>query len=294
MSIKKNINKLTTQANLSFNVNCFRKYLMNVFELFNCQKPKCNKAHVYLACFNELLCRKIIENVQEHLSKDSNGLFKITRQALKYSIELNINLNKCLFSHILTYDETLLYENKYPISKQTVVNFIERNFGTDIFITQQAYDFLSYILVKTSNHVIINLIELLKYSGKKTLNYSTILHAVRLELKNSECIRDEFVRKLEETHILFGNTKDEKDNDEKDDDEKDDDEKDDDDDDNNDNDKKNNENNDNNKDNDNNDDDNNKNKNNNKNENDSDNNDEDNKSNNKSNNKHKHNKHSKK
>lgn len=211
-----NKTQLTQKANLYFNINKFKNYIFDTYTALGVGKPKCNKAHVYLTCFCEHMCIKLIQNVQVYVSKDANGLYKISRQALKYSIELNRDLARCLIPMLLMYDETLIYEKKFTISKDIVIDFIEKNFSKDIDFYKDAYDFLAFVLTKSINDVIINTIELLSHSGKRTIGYSTILSAIKLEFKNSEVIRNEFVRKLEEVHLLIDSLKNENNNDDND------------------------------------------------------------------------------
>ena len=206
--------QLTTKANLSFNVNKFRNQIYQIYESTEKIKPKCSKAHVYLACVNEVLCCKLIENAQKHIGKDKDGLYTISRQALKYSIELNPNMNKCFHQYLLMYDETLGYENKYPISKKNVITFIESKFGKELHITKQGYDFLTYILIKLTNNIILSSIILLEYSLKKSINYKTINCAIKLELLNSEALCEVFLRQLESTESLIASIKGEGDNEE--------------------------------------------------------------------------------
>ena len=241
-SDSKNINKtkLTAKAKLDLNVNKFRNRINEVFvplalaqakldrnlkktrkdddgdkveididyddeeTLMKYVKPKCNNAHVYIAAFNERLCKILIENAKQHVSEDKSGLLTIGRDTLRNVIELNDKLKRCLISYLSMYDETLGYSDNFPIPKKLMIEHIECRHGSSIHFTPQAYDFLAYILSKITNNLIIKCWEILNFAGKKSINYKTVVTAVRLELCNSESLRDEFIMHLKEKEILVG------------------------------------------------------------------------------------------
>ncbi len=201
-------NMLTQKSNLTFNVMRFKKSLIETCKVISTNNYKCSKAHVYLTKLNELLCYKLIENVNKNVEKDKNGLYTITRAMIKTSIETNDMLKRCFSNYLFQYDETHIYESQYPIAKKIIINFIEIKFGSMINFTPQAFDFLIYILIKATQNVIAISIELLNYADKRSINYKTISAAVQIELRNSEELREFILKQLHETYLLIGNTKD--------------------------------------------------------------------------------------
>lgn len=181
-------NKLTVEAGLNFNVNTFRQWmkkkltdeekLVGIVDAENNKVPKIPKfsgSHVALTALNEKLCYVILERTIKRLSKDKMGLYCIKFNDISDILQVDKELHRDLGVFVDAFDNTLNYKDQYCISEDVIRDYIDNTFGKCISITNDAFNFLVYLLHKSSVRIIDTAYEMIVYAKKMTINPLSIM-----------------------------------------------------------------------------------------------------------------------
>jgi hypothetical protein len=190
-------NKLTVKANLNFNVNLFKKWikqkLMDDGKMFERETvdenknktgektmhlPNLNLAHVAMTAFNEKLCQCILEKAIERTQKGKGGLYSIKYQDVIDIIKIDPELRRNLFVHLDVYDNTLNYKDQYCIDEKCIRNYIDKVFGEHIDISNDAFNLLNYLLLKSCVRVLDTAFIMIVFAKRRSLNSNVILSSV--------------------------------------------------------------------------------------------------------------------
>ena len=190
---KRELNKITLKANLNFNVNTFRNWmkqkLTNDGKLFDHDGvaclPKLSGAHIAMSSMNEKICYIILEKTIEGLTKDKTGLYNIRYKDLADNIKVNNELNKNFYHYMDMYDNTLSYRDQYCIDEKTIKKYIDKVFSASIDISNDAFNLLVYILLKTSVRIIDTAFIMIQYAKKRSLNPNVILSCVSIHFSGT-------------------------------------------------------------------------------------------------------------
>ena len=182
----RNLNKMTIKANLNFNVNSFKNWMKQKLKDDNKMfdnngtptLPKFSGSHIALTAMNEKLCYMILEKVIERLTKDKTGIYNIRFQDLADVIKIEPNLRKNLFVYIDVFDSTLNYKDQYCIDEKTIKKYIDKVFSASIDITNDAFNFLVYLLLKSCIRIIDTAFIMIRYANRRSLNPNVILECV--------------------------------------------------------------------------------------------------------------------
>lgn len=225
--VKRELNKLTLKANLNFNVNTFKSWMKQKLKddnkLFEQKKedgtvvmclPKFSGSQVALTAMNEKLCYIILEKVIEHLNKDKTGLYKIKYEDLSNAIKVDGTLRKNLYCYMDVYDDTLNYKDQYCIDEKCIKKYIDKVFSASIDISNDAFNFLVYLLLKACVRIIDTAFIMIKFAKRRSLNPNAIIDSVSVHFTGT--IEHLLRMRIDEAMKSCGKEVDEKDPEEKD------------------------------------------------------------------------------
>lgn len=185
---KRELNKLTLKAKLNFNVNSFRSWmkhkLMDDGKLFDNKGimclPKFSGSHIAITAMNEKLCYIILEKTIERLTKDKTGLYNIKYKDLSDIIKVDNELKKNFYQYMDMYDNTLNYKDQYIIDEKTIKKYIDKVFSVSIDISNDAFNLLVYLLLKSCVRIIDSAFIMIQFARKRSLNPNVILSSVSI------------------------------------------------------------------------------------------------------------------
>lgn len=189
----KKLNKLTIKAKLNFNVNNFKNWIKQklrddgkMFQNDGEQyAPKLSGAHVALSALNEKLCYIIIEKVIERLTKDKTGLYTIKYNDISDMIKVDSELRRNLYTYLDVYDNTLNYKDQYCIDEKSVKNYIDRVFSASIDISNDGFNLLIYLLLKTCVRIIDTACIIMAAAKRRTIGFAIINHCVSVHFSGT-------------------------------------------------------------------------------------------------------------
>lgn len=212
---KNSLNKLTTKANLNFNVNTFKSWmkdkLTNDCKFFDVVRkngttekalPKLRGSHVSIAAMNEKLCFVILDEVTKRLSKNKNGLYTIGYNDLADTISVNSELRRNLHAHLDVYDSTLNYKDQYCIKEKIIKKYIDTVFSECIDITNDAFNLLVFLLLKTSVRILDTSYIMMIYAKTHSLSPNTVMNAVDIHFSGT--MKNVLKMKIDEAVKLCG------------------------------------------------------------------------------------------
>lgn len=193
-------NKATYDAGLMFNVINFRKWMKLQFDINDDKIPIFAGGHIALtACIEEMI-RLIINSSLDYLPKDNAGLYELTKSSILNGILMNNNLKYIFIQYINSYDEHENYTSNYPVKKQILINFIDKYFSKNIKLSNEGYNILSFLLTKFAVNITKNSKYLIYYAGKKSINYKTIMFAIKMFCP--EFIINTLIRQIEDSCVI--------------------------------------------------------------------------------------------
>jgi hypothetical protein len=205
--------KLTEKANLLFNVNLYKKWLVNFYKQNNMTTdsdnnsiPKLNGIHVAFAAVSQVLCDVVLNESITHLSSENSGLFNISRPAIRYAVLLNSDLRHLFVRSMEKFDKDMIYDDQYCLPKKEVLQFIEHTMGKNIIsLDNKAYNLLAYLLLKFNMELATNIYNMMLYAKKRSLGFKSIIYAVK-NLCNGE-LQNKLLLKLNDTMKLIVSVK---------------------------------------------------------------------------------------
>ncbi len=85
-------NKATVAAGLHFNVNSTKKWMIKQIKVADTKVPIFSKSHVALTAGIEGMINAILKAVVTRLPKEPSGLYNISRAAVMYAMQLDVDL----------------------------------------------------------------------------------------------------------------------------------------------------------------------------------------------------------
>lgn len=185
---KRELNKLTLKANLNFNVNSFRSWMKQKLtddgKLFDNKGtmclPKFSGSHIAITAMNEKLCYIILEKTIERLTKDKTGLYNIRYKDLSDIVKVDNELKKNFYQYLDIYDSTLNYKDQYCIDEKTIKKYIDKVFSASIDISNDAFNLLVYLLLKSCVRIIDSAFIMIQFARKRSLNPNVILSSISI------------------------------------------------------------------------------------------------------------------
>lgn len=186
------LNKRTTLAGLSLNVNPVKSDMKTYFEeqglLVNSTDKKSGNVEKKVPMFSssdvavtaciQQLCKILVTTCSQYIHENMSGVSEMNRPTLKMSILLNRDLKEAFFWDIDNMDEKQQYSKQLPISTKELRELIKQ-IDPSVMITAKAYNFLTYLLLKAYFKVINTAYEFISYSGKKTVDSASIVASVK-------------------------------------------------------------------------------------------------------------------
>lgn len=173
-------NALTKKAGLTFNVNTFKRWMINYFESNELDKPKFSGSHVAITALTESLVSVIISSAKKQISKGTSGLYDIQRGFILSAIQLNPELRDTFIPYIHTFDTTMNYGEQLCVDYKTIVSYLETHEGGNIQFQHIAYNCLAYFVVKFITQVLRTAYACVQYSKRKTLDPRSIITAINI------------------------------------------------------------------------------------------------------------------
>lgn len=214
------MNKLTTKVNLNFNVNAFRTWLKKYYEHNELYAPKSKPkdtdkeakemedhvpkfkgAHVALAAATEVLCNYILKETVKQLTKGTNGLYDISRAAIKYTVTLNENLEFLLSRSLTKFEKDSMYDSQFCIPHKEMTRYIDLSFGKNISLDNKAHSMLIYLLLSFCKDVARHIFNTMTYANKRSLDFGVVMCTIK-NLCNGGDIEHDMVLKIEDTKKL--------------------------------------------------------------------------------------------
>jgi hypothetical protein len=193
MKKKRELNKLTLKANLNFNVNSFRNWmkqkLIDDGKTFDNNGVKClpkfSGSHIALTAMNEKLCQIILQKTIERLTKDKTGLYNIRFKDLSDVVKVDVDLKKNLYQYMDIYDGTLNYKDQYCIDGKCMKKYIDKVFSASVDISNDAFNLLVYLLLKTCVRIIDSAFIMIQFAKKRSLNPNVILGSMAIHFSGT-------------------------------------------------------------------------------------------------------------
>jgi len=217
--------KLTQKANLYFNVNVFRSWLIKYYKQneFYIPSPKVKKGeeapkkssniipklngvHIALAAVSQVLCDHILKKSISQLDPEPSGLYNICRAPIALAVQLNSDLKHLFIRAMEFYDWNMLYTDQFCLSYSQVMKYIEETMGKNvIMLDTKAYNLLAYLLLKFNMELSSTIYHILITSKKRSLGFNTITGAINILCTGS--LKHDLLLKLQDTQKLFINLK---------------------------------------------------------------------------------------
>lgn len=197
--VPKKHNKITTLTNLSFNVNLFKKMILDKLAG---NKLYISGAHVLLTAMNEKLCQIIIEEVTTRKDADKVSMYNICERDIFDAIEVIPDLRENIHAYTSKYVSSLNYSSTYPINPKDLTNFIDFSLGGSIKLDQSGHNAIAFILLRTSMRIIDTALEILKAFNKKTMNISIVITCMNIHFSGD--LKNKLTLKMQETARLYG------------------------------------------------------------------------------------------
>lgn len=168
------------------NINLFNKMIINYKNLNYSDKkaPNIHNAHGALYFLNNTLCDEIVKNAIINIKKDVVGMVTLDYTTLYNSLANNDDLISVYKYTRSLYDDNLLYNAEYTVTYKNMMNRISKIDERIKLTNDNAYNFLIFLLLKTTKEI-IRIADIIRISGKKgTLNENHITDAVKIIFGN--------------------------------------------------------------------------------------------------------------
>lgn len=168
------------------NINLFNKMIINYKNLNYSDKkaPNIHNAHGALYFLNNTLCDEIVKNAIINIKKDIVGMVTLDYTTLYNSLANNDDLISVYKYTRSLYDDNLLYNAEYTVTYTNMMNRISKIDERIKLTNDNAYNFLIFLLLKTTKEI-LRIADIIRISGKKgTLNENHITDAVKIVFGN--------------------------------------------------------------------------------------------------------------
>jgi len=206
--LQKKKNKSTEKSGLSFNVNTVRSKTKSYYESHrHVIKSKSKESgeetssilmfsggHFALTAALEAFCEYIFKQLLNHTEKDNTGLRNVGKKTLRYSILLDLSLEKYFSVELKYWNKDQTYQDQLPISKKDI-DTVRNKVNKDLFLSDKSHNLFCFMLLKVYHDLIITAFNLVAYAGKKSLDAKSIKTAIEFKFTNN--IVNELVSKIQ-------------------------------------------------------------------------------------------------
>lgn len=197
-------NKATAFAKLFFNVKTCHKWLAEYYTRYTIKrKPKkdddskktdkdskknenvkITNAHYILTAVDQVMCLYFVNLAGKRSKKADAGLHTITEESLMDCVKLDKDLKFAFGKYMEGYSQSDNYGKQMTLEKKIVDEFIEKyafdGGNSNIHIENGAYNFLSYILLKTRIQLAEAAFHMVVFSGRSSVNDKALLAAIKI------------------------------------------------------------------------------------------------------------------
>lgn len=184
-------NKDTKRAGLILDVMMVKRDMKSYIE--NQQKdpadrvPNFTGAQVAIAAGLEELCRIIVREGIKQTTTDKSGMRTLIRGQLRQSILAHDGLKSYYIYQLMVFDKRQQYSKQVPISSKGMDETID-DVETELELSVKALNYLNYLLMTAYLDLVSTALELMNYSGKKSLNADAVISAVRIIFRTDDML----------------------------------------------------------------------------------------------------------
>lgn len=225
-SKKPEINNATLQAELFFNVNQTKRWLVGFYaahgdddmyrdmEQLGVQKEqvktKILKAHYAITAADQVVCISLVNLASPRARKSTGNLYTINENDLLDSIRLDNEFSYAFGNHLKFYDRMVNYSQLMGINYKQLNNFIDTyadgSGNSSIILDDSARNFLLFIMHTNRVMLARSAKVICRYARKVMVDDRSVMCALEIHFTGN-LFRTMF-KKLENTHRLISSVKD--------------------------------------------------------------------------------------
>lgn len=185
-SKKIGLTKCSISANLNFNVNSAKKWVLSYIKnnMGISDGIKIHNAHIAITAFGEELLRFLVYSVIEEIKKNKVKLYEIEMKNLENIVKVNNELYE-FYGGRKKYDDSVHYIDQYFMEQKLFDQYMENEFGSNINIVGVNLNYLFYLLTTATSAVLMTGEIIREYSKKTTLSNDMITCAVKIHMKGN-------------------------------------------------------------------------------------------------------------
>lgn len=173
-------------------------------------KIRCNKSHLFLTAVNEYMLSLVFNEIQQHVKKDKNGLFIISKMVLETVFAKHSELNAVFNQYSLHYDDLLDYGSLYAIDKSTLTKYFDSKFGKTLHFVGSAFNFMMFMFVKLCTQLVMTCIFIIRSANSVTINKHVFNAALNISMMNSPQLVNACTKIVHEMDQLYHDVTEEK------------------------------------------------------------------------------------
>ena len=231
-SERKYPNKESELIESPFNVLTFKSWLRNFYKDKSLNKNDVNeinkiqnkKAQYALSVCDKIVCKSILTNISNKLTKSQSGINDMNYDTLYNNIMTTKYLSDTYAGILINYDRDIKYEDNLCISQEYLIKYIERDIFSNcntIKFNNDVMNLINFILVKTNILLAETAFHCAYFKNQKSISYYAIITAVKINFKNK--LLDDMLLSLDNVYKIVMLIKDDDEDDNKEDDNKEDD-----------------------------------------------------------------------
>jgi hypothetical protein len=137
-----------------FNYNQFKHRIKDFYKNIQVTKtPKIYRAHIPLTIINQYVLKRIIR-ITSFMERDIVHLLNIDFYGMYQGIGNDEEIRDVFILWRSRYDANIIYSKVYSVSKDSLEKYISNKIDNRIKITQNGFNFLVYLLEKTTMELI--------------------------------------------------------------------------------------------------------------------------------------------
>lgn len=173
-------------------------------------KIRCNKSHLFLTAVNEYMFSLVFNEIQQHVKKDKNGLFIISKMVLENVFANHRELNAVFNQYSLYYDDLLDYSSLYAIDKLTLTKYFDSKFGKTLHFVGSAFNYMMFMFVKLCVQLVMTCIFIIRSANSVTINKNVFNAALNISMMNSPQLVNACTKIVHEMDQLYNDITEEK------------------------------------------------------------------------------------
>jgi len=183
---KVKVNK-AEEAGIKLDVNSYKRWVNQYFELVKPKdgdKIKSSSLHFMLAAIDQVICSSLLNDASEKLSKQKNGLFDLSHDALKTKVE-NTDYFKYTFGRFMDkYTPGQNYLTQISDrSAKSLPKFIEENAfngNKDTELNKDTLNLIAFVLSQTNCLMVDSAMKMASIFKKKSVSARAIFAATQV------------------------------------------------------------------------------------------------------------------